>query len=42
MEKAQKIIGTLMQNKKEKLPGKDFKCKGKYKHLKKQKSRTGA
>lgn len=42
MEEAQKIIGILIQNKKKKLPGKDSKCKGKYKHLKNQKTRTGA
>lgn len=42
MEEAQKIIGILIPDKKEKLPGKDSKHKGKYKHLKKQKTRAGA
>jgi len=42
MGEAQKIIGVLIPNKKEKLPGKDSKHKGKYKHLKNQKTRAGA
>lgn len=42
MELAQKIIGILIPNRKEKLPGKDSKHKGRYKHLKNQKTRAGA
>lgn len=42
MEAVQKIIGILMPNKKKKLLVKDAKHKGKYKHLKKQKTRAGA
>lgn len=42
MEEALKIIGILIPNKKEKLPGKYSKHKGKYKHLKNQKTRAGA